>query len=486
MYSNDYDGFQDNLNNLIAQFETMAQNDVPLFFDLESYLALIDFYEDNQDHDMALRAADSGLYHHAFSALLHIRKAHILYDLNRMDDALESLDTASIFDPGDHEITLLKAEIYAGMGHPQQAFRMLKNALKMAEAEERSDIFLCMAEIAEENQNIDRTFDYLRKSIIADNSNYPALDRIWLITEMTGRYAESAELHERVTREDPYSAMAWFNLGHALNGMQMYKKAASAFEYAYLIDPQLDFAYLERANCLKLLGRFHDAGMCFLDAALNHREMRDSHFLMASDCFIEAGDYKRAKKYQLKAIKLNPENDAAFFSLATTCLHTGKFKEAMNAIGKAIYLEDSNPEYYLLKGQLWQELNNPEQAEQAFKEALQLAPGMLENWVELIAFYIGEGRLNEASAMTEEAITFHEEAELYFIDAAIQWSLGNKNSFVSCLWDAVNMDESLFDIMFHYFPEMEHNEEVLSILQQYIHEAGYIEDILDDLEDAEG
>jgi tetratricopeptide (TPR) repeat protein len=481
-----HDENQENLGYLVDQFEAMVQNDVPGFLDLESYFKLIDYYEDNQQFPMALCAADTALSQHAFSALLHIRKAHLLVDMNQLDGALESLDSAEIFDPGDHEITLLRAEIYAGMGNHKLAFRMLKDALKTAEPDERSDIFLCMADIAEESQNLDGTFDYLRNAILADTTNYPAMDRIWIITEMTGRYAEGAELHEQVSFTDPYSAMNWFNLGHALAGMKKYESAAEAFEYAYLIDPQMDFAYLERAACLKIIGKFFEAGKCFLDAATSIPELKDSNYLMASECFMEAGDHKRAKKYQLKSIKLSPENDAAFFSLAFTCYITEKYQEALNAIRKAIYLEDGSPEYFVLKGKIMHALDNVAEAEQSFKEALQLEPEVTDYWLELIAFYIAENRMMEAAAMCEESFGFHEDAEILFIYASINWKLGNKNIFVCFLWDAVSLDQSLFDTMFHYFPEMERDEEVLSLLQQYIHEAGFIEDVLDDLEDSEG
>ena len=50
-------------------------------------------------------------------------------------------------------------------------------------------------------------------------------------------------LHQKIIDQQPYSELAWFNLGSAYQGLKLYEKAIDAYQYAVAIDEKFDYAY---------------------------------------------------------------------------------------------------------------------------------------------------------------------------------------------------------------------------------------------------
>ena len=84
-------------------------------------------------------------------------------------------------------------------------------------------------------EDYNKMFESLQNALVADLNCEEALERIWLCTELANKYKESAVLHNQILDKNAYSYLAWYNLGHAYNGLKMNKEAIEAFEFSYVI-----------------------------------------------------------------------------------------------------------------------------------------------------------------------------------------------------------------------------------------------------------
>src|SRR5690625_6815507 len=80
---------------------------------------------------------------------------------------------------------------------------------------------------------------------------------------MINSFEESIELHKHIINEDPYSYMAWYNLGQAYSCVGQYEKALAAYEYSYLIEPGFELGYQDRGDLFFELGRYKEALECY-------------------------------------------------------------------------------------------------------------------------------------------------------------------------------------------------------------------------------
>ncbi len=106
----------------------------------------------------------------------------------------------------------------------------------------------------------------LKNALLIDPENEEGLNRYWFCTELTGNYKESVAFHEELIEMSPYSFLAWFNLGHALAGLQEYEKSLEAFSYVMAIDETFDAAYICSGDILYNMGKYEESIQFYHDA----------------------------------------------------------------------------------------------------------------------------------------------------------------------------------------------------------------------------
>jgi predicted Zn-dependent protease len=67
---------------------------------------LIDYYEEQFEYPKALQAIEHALVNYPFSAVFHIRKAQLLLEEDRIDDANSALNFAKLYEPTNVDVIL--------------------------------------------------------------------------------------------------------------------------------------------------------------------------------------------------------------------------------------------------------------------------------------------------------------------------------------------------------------------------------------------
>ena len=332
------------LYDLVAVYESSSKRGQTIYLDEQAYGQLIDYYEEEEQYERALEVAAVAIGHYGFSADFYLRKAQILLQTNREEQALEVLHQASTYTPNDLSISLLRAEALTYLQRFGEAIQELARFKPEAEAEELSDIFLLESLVYEQQEDYNRMFDTLKAAIQMDPRNEEALERLWLWTEYSRRYEESCRLHEWIIDQDPYSSLAWYNLGQIQAYLGNYDEAIEAYEYGFLIDSDFEEAYYQFADLCYELKRYNQA----LDAyqeILARFETDGDLLLQLGRCHQYLEQYREARRFFNKALRVDPHMDEALFHLGETYAVQEKWAKAFGYFERAAALDEEQEDY---------------------------------------------------------------------------------------------------------------------------------------------
>ncbi|MCE5339725.1 MAG: tetratricopeptide repeat protein [Planctomycetaceae bacterium] len=165
-----------------------------------------------------------------------------------------------------------------------------------------------------------------------------ALQLLGVIYGKEAKYAESAELLEKVIELRPDLPKVYNNLGFALMKLGNLEKAEAAFEKAVSLQTDFKQAYNNLGLVSKKLGNFAQAEIAFdktLQIDPNYAEV----IANLGMTFLAQGKCEQAAEYLRKAIKLMPKFAEFYNNLGTAVMELEQFDEALAAFGKAIEIE---------------------------------------------------------------------------------------------------------------------------------------------------
>ncbi len=454
---------------LVAAYEATAQSGSSKFLDPQTYHELINYYEEDEQVDRALEVADLAIAHHQFSAEFYTRKAHLLLEVQQEHRALEALHIATIYAPNSLEIKILEAEALTYLDRTQEAMELLESSkLNLTRnAVEMSEILLAESLVYQHKEEYELMYYILESALKENPKNREALDRIWLAVELSKQYENSVALHEWVIDQDPYSALAWYNLGHTNAYLGNYEAAIEAYEYAFIIDNKFEYAYRDFSDLCFEMKKYQRALDGYLEM-IEHFEAESESLLRIGQCYKELGNLDEAWAFFLKALQLDTLNDEVYFHLGTCYSAQGCYKEALKAFQKAIHIEDLQEDYYLALGETYFHLNKFNSAKSNFQKAITLAPEQTHCWIKYCHYLLKMDLGQEALTLMEEAVEQSYDTSLVYGQIACLFFLGRDQEATYRLGDALVDDFMNHDTLFTVYPELTKEEAIHSQVKVYL------------------
>jgi len=214
------------------------------------------------------------------------------------------------------------------------------------------------------------------------------------------------ELAERALSElvrlIPGSAEAWANLGLVQYQRGNYHVAAQSCGRALELDANHAPAYNNLGNVFLRLGSLAEAEKNYRRAVELNPE--DAYALVnLGTVLTRQGNSIEAEPLLRQVISRMPGFAFAHAMLGQALQGLGREAEALAALQKASDLEPGNPEHLIATGRYWERQANNQQAEQAYREALQVAPKCGDAYVRLAELYArDQGLSNEFYARALE------------------------------------------------------------------------------------
>ncbi len=183
------------------------------------------------------------------------------------------------------------------------------------------------------------------KCIEIDIEDYSSLYNILYCFESENQTEKAINFLTSYIDKNPYSEIAWHQLGLQYYRLKKYQKALEAFDYAIAIDESFIGAYLEKAKTLEKLNRYKEAVQNFL-ITLNLDDPTASTYIRIAECSEELEEMDVAIEYYKKAIHEDPLLERGWLSLTDIYYNKGDYQTALYHINKALQIDDVNPLYW--------------------------------------------------------------------------------------------------------------------------------------------
>ncbi|TVQ79023.1 MAG: hypothetical protein EA358_04190, partial [Flavobacteriales bacterium] len=246
-----------NVNPLVDKYEKMLRSGEVYFFDIEDFEIISDYYISHGDDVMAIDVLCMAISQHSYSADLLVRRAQLYIDVLKMEKAKRDLDAALELDPEHADGLIALAEWYSKRGQHNKAIQNLRQAAEILGSYE--EINLLLAQEYLEMANYRKAAEYFKAVLLEDYDDGSALFSLSFCYDMLGETQELIKFLKQYIDDNPYSEIAWHQLGLLYQKNRQYDLAIEAYDYACLVDEYFSAAYYEKARTYEEMGDFEKA-----------------------------------------------------------------------------------------------------------------------------------------------------------------------------------------------------------------------------------
>ncbi len=454
----------DDSNNLpLTKFESMLKTNHVLFFDSEEFENIIHHYLNQGKIALAKKAIKLGLEQHPSSINLRLFKVEVYVFEDKLIEADSLLNELYTLDPMNEELYIQKANIFSKKDEHQKAIDVLIKALDLTD-----DVVDLYSLIGMEYLFLDKFEDaktYFMKCLEEDLEDYSALYNVIYCFEFLNQTEDAIEYLNIFLDKNPYSEVAWHQLGKQYFTLKKYKKALTAYDFAIISDDTFVGAYLERAKVFEKLKRYEEAIENYI-ITLNLDDPTSFALLRIGGCYEKLDNDELALQYYDRTVHEDPLLDKGWIAITKYYNKKRNYQKALYYINKAINIDTENVVYWKLYSQINQRLKFYEEAERGFKKTLELGNYELNTWLSRGDLLIKLGEPEAAIYNFEQAVEFYpENAELEYRLAGLYFSLSENDKGTFHLKNGLKCDEEYTFIIEELFPEVSNKTLVKNILK---------------------
>jgi len=453
-------------NNLpLSKFESMLKTNSVYFFDSIEFEEIIHYYIDSGKIALAKKAIKLGLNQHPNSVILKLLKAELLIFDGAYTEASAILRDLQAIEPTNEEIYVQQASIYSKNDDHSNAINSLKIALSYTDDE--LDILSMIGMEYLYLDNFDDARLNFAKCLEVDYEDYSSLYNVIYCFDMENKHAEAILYLQNYIEKDPYSEVAWHQLGRQFYILENYDQALEAFDYAVLIDEYFVGAYLEKAKTLEQLNRFEEA----IENYKSTVELDDPTafvFLRIGECYERINQKSLAVQYYKKAVHEDPLLEKGWIAITNLNIREKKYRRALFHINRALEIDEENALYWRKYAEINLKLNFFEEAVVAFKRCILLQDTDLVIWVGLSDILIFLGEYQEAvETLNTSKSYFKDFAEIEYRLSGLYFMLKNKRKGSYHLRKALSIDFEYYAIFTELFPIAFKMNEVKDIIAKF-------------------
>ena len=466
MKENHYSQDNDPTEELVQKYLSLKAGKPGFYLDEEEYERVVDYFEDLEDIDQALEAAEQGCEQFPYSSSLLLKKADLLITARKYHQALEILQFVELLDSNDINLYILKTDVYLALDQQEKAVSLLENALDLFDGEERLELLFELADVYDDYEEFGKVFDCLKLILEQDPTNEEALYKICFWSDFTNRNEESIHIHEKIIDDNPYCELAWFNLGAAYQGLKLYEKSVDAYKYAIAIDEKFDFAYRNMGDAYIRLRKFKDA-IEMLEKVLELSRPEEVIYEAIGHCYDRLKNFAQARFYYKKASHLNPEDSKLHFKVATTYMNEANWIHAIKHLENALQLFKSHPEYNLAMGECKLQMKAYKEALHYFSIVISQRPRNISGWEAYLRCQYLSKNYHEALSEIEKLIYYLNKPLLYYYRAGLLIAYGKLKEGLLQLEQALQLAPSQSRRLGFLDPELLNHPSVQELMFKY-------------------
>ncbi len=368
---------------LLKNYQRLKDGVGGVFIEEDGFEQIADYYIENEHFQAALEAAEMGFSQYPYSAGLLVLRSESLIALRRYQESLFFLEKAEWLDRNEANIYILRTEALLALDRQEEAAALLEAVIDQFEGDEKINLLFELTDVYDDYEDFNKVFDCLRLILLQDPHNEEALYKICFWTDYTGRNEEGIVLHQQIIDENPYSELAWFNLGAAYQGIKLYEKAIDAYEYAVAINEKFDYAYRNIGDAYIRLRKYKEA-IEALEKVLVLSMPEAVIYEAIGHCYDKQKNYAQARFNYKKASHLNPEDSQLHYKIAGTYMSEQNWQNAIKSLNIALKFHLLQPEYNLALGRCYLAMENYDEAITFLGNVVRVRPKHTNGWIELL------------------------------------------------------------------------------------------------------
>ncbi len=437
-------------NELIEKFEQMLENRDYTYYDSEDLCIIIEFYIEVNDNEYAKRALDFAEKMHPNNLEIKIIRIEYLLSIQELKRASIKIREIEEIAPLDINFLLVQAKYWGLKNVPKKAIRFYEKALEIDD--EETD-FICNC-IGNEYLNLDEipsAIEYFKRALLFDPENdYSFYSIIQCYNEIHNNI-DCIEFLKEFIDNNPYSEIAWFQLGLRQLDEKENELALEALEYVLIINPQSLVGYTSKSYALEGLERYQEA-IDALEESLNYDDSPAVTYFRIGQLQERLTDHQKALEYYHLAIKEDPQLAKAWACAAFIYNRTDQIDEAIHYIIRALELEEDNAEYNKFLILFYLNQTRYEEALTLLEKATKLKPLVFDNWRSYVNILLILQKPKKAiKILLEGALKNFNRAEFYYQLSFAYYTTEQDQLAEEAFVNALNLDRSLIEEMFEKF-----------------------------------
>ena len=449
-------------NQPIAKFESMLKTDDVYFFDSEDFEDIIHHYLNNGKISLAKKAIKIGLKQHPDSIELKLLDVEVLVFENNLDVAECLLDQLQLLDATNEEIYIQRANIYSKKDNHEAAVALLEKALEISR--ESFDIYSLLGmeylfmddfELAKKN---------FMKCVSFDPHDYSSLYNVVYCFEFLEDFEGAIEFLNDYLEINPYSQVAWHQLGKQYMVKEMLDEALASFDFAIISDDEFIGAYFEKGKVLEKMGKFNEAIVNY-ETTIKIEDPTSHAYLRIGKCHEKLQNDDLAKYYYYQTVHEDPLLDKGWLAITEFYCRKENYERALYYINKAINIDGENPLYWKKCGGIHQALTNLDESDFAYKQAVELGNYEVDTWLNWAEVVKTNKDLDSAIQILIQGFEFYpEEAFIPFRISGLFNLLGDQKNAERYLVSALELDKEKVFLLKNEFPDYYSSDRTQNII----------------------
>lgn len=460
----------DEHNNVsLSKFESMLKTNNILFFDADEFEEIINHYLENGKIALAKKATKLGLQQHPSSTTLKLFQVEMFIFENELDIADLLLNELYQIEQSNEEIYIQKANILSRRDQHNQAIVLLKKALDITL--EQGEVLSLIGMEYLFLEDYENAKDYFIRCL-QDQKNeihtdYSALYNVIYCFEYLEQNQEAINYLNVFLNHNPYSEVAWHQIGKQYSILKQYKKALASFDFAIISDDRFIGAYLEKGKVLEKMKRFEEAIECFI-ITLGLDDPTSFALLRIGACYEKINNDEMALQYYTKCVEQDGLLDKGWIAITDFHYKKKDYKKALYFIDKAINIDSENVLYWKRYAKINKKLQWFEEAEIGYRKALEYGNYEQNTWLTRCDILIKLGEFEGAIHNLNQAAEFYpDSAEIEFRLAGLYYDTNKEDIGAFHLRSALDIEPEFLLILEEIFPHILEKTSVKEIINNH-------------------
>lgn len=441
---------EEEYNLSLSKFESMLKTNKILFFDSEEFEDIILHYLDMGKAALAKKALKLALEQHPKSTGLKLVQVEMLIYDDKLDIAEKLLNELFAIEPTNEEIYIQKANIYSKRDQHEKAVDQLQIALTLTD--DYADVYNLVGMEYLFMDNLEMAKENFIKCLEEDTEDQGALYNVVYCFEFLDQNEEAIEYLNGYIDRNPYSEIAWHQVGRLYYGLKKYEESLRAFDYATLIDDEFLGAFMEKAKSLERLKRYEDA----IESYQRTIELDDPTpyaLLRIGKSYEKLGKKALALKYYNKTVHEDPLLDKGWIAITDYYVRHKNYPKALYYVNKALSIDNQNRLYWKRYASISKEMNLYEEAEFGYRKAVELGDFQLDTWLFWVDILQFQGEFETAiQTLLQASEYFPEEFEVEYRLAGLYYMVGEKEKGKFHLSNGLRLNSKNRTILEELFP----------------------------------